>query len=770
MPVAYVLLRGFMAARNMPYWDEFDTAIALLLRLEGRPLGWELLEPLVAVTNEHRTVTSRLIFAASFWATGSVDFAVLSVIGNLFLCGAAVLLIVVAGTMARRLTMGLVLAALLFQLEHFESFFWAGSSIDHFQIVLLSVAALVGLSRQSRLGTFLGCLFAVLATLTLAHGLIVWPVGALMLAARERRTALRWWLGLALATGALFFTGYFFNGAHAIGGSASVGALIRVLAYWFQLIGAPVALGHKPTALVLGLVLLFWFFRLCLRGGWERERVALPVALWAILSLGLIAVGRVDVSHGELLSRYYVLGALAWAMAIFIQLNAGPETGTATGRSYRRLAWAVPFLVAFNVAADVRFSPNANTWVAGRDRALESFLSNGVDGAGPHSLHPNPARSTLLIKAAERRHVYFMPQRCHERTVPLRTTREISWAVDAVRVERDMVIVTGSARAASGARNARVNVLLRSAHGQRIFSTISPSATGTANAAKSREGEFRFEIRPERLPREDYELGVIVETPQGAGYVMTGARVDLTRGGTELGTSLVHANGNVFDHRLVRASLVRIEGSRQRITRLSFMDTDNDVVHVEFSGAGRLTLAMEDSTGPKVPPGSGAAAVAYMQGRASLTIEDANRSTHLAVFTAVRRARRPSARPVGIADIASITIRASDGRFGSLRTANVRFGASSGFTGVFAPGVRFQGPVWIGDIQATGSATPMIALGWARDVHVTGGNLFQPNGQPVQLSGVEGLQFVDGSTSGGIRLPAKVRRGAIQRIGQSVAE
>src|SRR5690606_15846447 len=65
----------------------------------------------------------------------------------------------------------------------------------------------------------------------------------------------------------------------------------------------------------------------------------------------------------------------------------------------------------------------------------------------------------------------------------------------------------------------------------------------------------------------------------------------------------------------------------------------------------------------------------------------------------------------GVADVALINISSETGRFGGVRAANARFYAVAGYTGVFAPGVRFSGPVYAHDVNARDDATPVLVTG-----------------------------------------------------------
>src|SRR4051812_23251897 len=77
VPVAYIATKAVVASRNIVFWDEFDTALDLILRINAGADSRELFHRFFAVNNEHRTVTSRLLFATSYWLTGTVNFHVI---------------------------------------------------------------------------------------------------------------------------------------------------------------------------------------------------------------------------------------------------------------------------------------------------------------------------------------------------------------------------------------------------------------------------------------------------------------------------------------------------------------------------------------------------------------------------------------------------------------------------------------------------------------------------------------------------------------------
>ncbi|HWA85848.1 MAG TPA: hypothetical protein VG710_06475, partial [Opitutus sp.] len=127
----------------------------------------------------------------------------------------------------------------------------------------------------------------------------------------------------------------------------------------------------------------------------------------------------------------------------------------------------------------------------------------------------------------------------------------------------------------------------------------------------------------------------------------------------------------------------------------------------------------------------------------------------------------------GFADLAFVAITSTNGKFGGLRASNAHFSAVNGFTGVYAPGVAFAGPVYIGDIDAGStsaavSATPVIIIGSTADARITGGDLRQTNGKAVQVHGLTQLKFTAGSDAAGALFPARNNQGVLEDNGVNV--
>lgn len=529
LPVAFTLHRASEAMRNVAYWDEIDTAVALVLRLHEGATPGAFLRDVFAVNNEHRMATSRLLFAASYWMTGTINFSAIGLIGNASMLGLCGLLVATAGSHRRKVLLGVLLACLFFQLEHYENFLWSGASIDHFHVVLLAAAAIVAVARGSAAGLWTGAGFGFLATFTLAHGLMVWPVGAAMLLHRRDRRGLALWCGIAALVVTGFLGGFAVNRAEAFP-DASIESVLDVLYYWLALLGSVPALGKDPLGPVLGGVLLALLVLALLRGAARREPVALPLAFFAIAAAALVAVGRAEQSDGVVFSRYYVLSALAWAMTLFMLL----DRFTHPRHPLQVLGPAFPALLTFNIVATHEFTDQADSWLECRDRAVARYKQHGMDGKGPFALHPTPDHATAVLRQAEALGVFRQGGLCLPRPFPknARESNRIVYFVDEMTINPRSAYVGGwAAIPGERSRRGRVHVILRSATETLLYTAVTITRPDVAKENKQpgwSHAGFSFVRRRDKLPPGSYQLGFLITDGFQAEFTMTAHRFDFT--------------------------------------------------------------------------------------------------------------------------------------------------------------------------------------------------------------------------------------------------
>ncbi len=296
-----------------------------------------------------------------------------------------------------------------------------------------------------------------------------------------------------------------------------------------------------------------------------------------------------------------------------------------------------------------------------------------------------------------------------------------------------------------------------------------------------------------------YYIGYIVDTNNGVsetseanntGYTaitVTRPALDLvlTGSGDIVGQDIKHPSGNVFDQVLLTSQHIKLKARPGRITRASFMDHNLDIVQVEFSGAGTFTINLDPATfvSARFPPLYNQQ-VKYVSGTASIVIEGADASTFFSVFTvgkinAVNQALFPlGQRYDAQADIKLVEVINSIG-FGGMQLANAVFSGSTDKVGVDARDVPIAVRLTIGDIDASGDATPYLLFGKGSftvpasnsGLRITGGDLYQSNGALiVAMSEADNMVFQSNVKSDWTQMQAQSMKGSFSFTDQQVVQ
>ncbi len=239
----------------------------------------------------------------------------------------------------------------------------------------------------------------------------------------------------------------------------------------------------------------------------------------------------------------------------------------------------------------------------------------------------------------------------------------------------------------------------------------------------------------------DSDTAVITVTAPSIPLVLDGS-------GDIAGENIQHANGNVFDQILLTGESVQLQAKPGQITRVSFMDENEDIVQVEFSGNGNFTVSLDSATflPPAVPPRYNQS-VEYVTGKPSVVIDGADTNTFFSIFTVGRiNAFNQSLFPEGQvydaqADVALVEVVNSTG-LGGVQLSNTVFSRSTGKVGFDARGVPIAVRLTVGDIDADGDAVPHLLFGSGSftvpagnpGLRITGGDLLQTNGAAVVVA------------------------------------
>lgn len=242
--------------------------------------------------------------------------------------------------------------------------------------------------------------------------------------------------------------------------------------------------------------------------------------------------------------------------------------------------------------------------------------------------------------------------------------------------------------------------------------------------------------------------------------------------GAMAGSNIAHPNGQFFDQVLLTGPQVTVAADPGQVVRVSFVDLNDDIVQVEFTGSGTVSIELESSSyrGPAAPLKYVQPGVNYVKGRAIVRVRGAGPDTYVSVFSVGRgNAVNQGLFPAGMtydamADIQLLDIQGTD--IAAVLTGNVRYSASDGATGLSAPDTRVRYRAIVGEIAASAEAVPLLRIGQgslleqdAGAVLVAGGRLEQPNGSPIDVTSSAGVAWnrinaVAGTRSSGEFVPA----------------
>jgi hypothetical protein len=164
-------------AMNVPFADDIYDVVKVLSDVEQAGSVADAFDILYAQHNDHRTISSRLVYGLTLIARGELDFRLL-----IFLANGALLLILCALYLSARqhpmkYLVLLPAAMVLFQLRFYGIMLWSMAAFAYFYVFLYGFCGLYCLHRVTPGRFAAACLLATLATFTLASGQLAWVMG-----------------------------------------------------------------------------------------------------------------------------------------------------------------------------------------------------------------------------------------------------------------------------------------------------------------------------------------------------------------------------------------------------------------------------------------------------------------------------------------------------------------------------------------------------------------------------------------------------------------
>jgi hypothetical protein len=404
----------FRHLANIPLLDDYDALLGFLDQMaRAVGMGPELRVFLAAQHNEYKLFWGNGLAWAQFKLLGHVNFAQLCVIGD-----SAVLVLALElwwmflpgeKDLAKRLAYFVPVAWLLFQLEYFETLNWAMASLQNLWVLVFAIGAIQCLLRPSRKAYTGALVLLVLAGSASGNGLLLVPLGLLMLAVRRHWARAGGWLVVSGACVAAYAYHYDTMSSQ----SPVSGSVFSTLLHWrpdyviafIGNVGAIGGIAHSQVnvCLALGVLLLAVLGWVIVRGYARRNPAVCCTALLLLATAMGVAGMRSDFGLAQSLSsRYAIYGALfailTWTAVTeeFLQHRAEPLL---ENNSYLAMAGAA---IIFGLAMDLVGYHNLAQREQYASRGLAAFERTASSPAPEGPVLPVPAESADLHSLRER--------------------------------------------------------------------------------------------------------------------------------------------------------------------------------------------------------------------------------------------------------------------------------------------------------------------------------------------------------------------------------
>ncbi|HUY82665.1 MAG TPA: hypothetical protein VMU92_13145 [Acidobacteriaceae bacterium] len=281
--------------------------------------------------NEYKLLFENAIFAVQVLVFKSINFRVLSALGDLFVLFLALLLWKMffpqEGSTIRRLIYFVPVTWFVFQMQYVETLNWSMASLQNLPVIFFSLTTIYLLVTETGRGYLFAAICLVLSICSSGNGFVMIPLGVLILVNQRRRGRLIIWACTSLICIAAYFYRYNFNAKF----QAEPSLFKRVAhinpLFIFIFLGNAINMPIKQISLshadfhsleflailspVLGAVLcIFWVNKI--RKGYLRKN---PLIAYCVLFVLITAIGAAGIRSGMSVweatsSRYGIYSAL----------------------------------------------------------------------------------------------------------------------------------------------------------------------------------------------------------------------------------------------------------------------------------------------------------------------------------------------------------------------------------------------------------------------------------------------------------------------------
>ena len=298
---------------NFPYFDDYYAILNFLNKWVLIPEINDRITLLFSQWNEHRIVFARIVTLSEYVLLGQVNFRLLILFGNSALI---VILIYVYKSFLLKHKVSLLylipVSLLLFNFRYYEISFWAMATLSSLWVLSFAIMSFYFLFKENNYSIYLSMFFAVIATFTIANGMMVFFAGAFVLILNKgflKQKKILWFLfGVTLML--FYFHDYVKPDQHPNIIKPLLNDPLSFILYIFGFLGNAFSSNLKH-AIPIGVILSFFILYITYKKYYKENPVLYSIIIFIVITSVLAALTRLEFGlRSSLSSRYTIYSTL----------------------------------------------------------------------------------------------------------------------------------------------------------------------------------------------------------------------------------------------------------------------------------------------------------------------------------------------------------------------------------------------------------------------------------------------------------------------------
>ncbi len=394
---------------NLPVNDDYDTTLLYLKQFffDDWDKGQNFYSMILKQHNEHRILLSRLTAISFYLVNQKINFTYLIYFQNLLLLCAAVGMVKISNTKSYDRTWVILLISFsFFCLSIWQSAFFYYGGIQHFSSFFFSLVSLAILNQKGHkyLNFALAIFFAFIATFSFGNGILVMPMGFMLLWFNGEKKRSYVWLIFTLMFVAMYIQGLNFNQHHN-----PPFQFYSFIKFFFTFLGASFyAYSESPfintinisVCMIVGVIIFLTWILLFVKGH-AKKQALLYVLLTICIGTGfLLAFSRSDFkAAGGIISRYNFFSKCLIVLFL-LNINAAFKLSQGFKISLLAILACVWLFCYINLLPQIKHSQTAtinefSEWKSGKSLYLVPEYQNSRFGDA--------------LKWADQQHIFKIP-------------------------------------------------------------------------------------------------------------------------------------------------------------------------------------------------------------------------------------------------------------------------------------------------------------------------------------------------------------------------